>query len=270
LTDSDYVLRPRDQEEIARLELQHRVWKEPTDRVVSRAGFSSGDQLLDLGCGPGYLTLDLARVTGDGGRVHGVDASEHFVAHLDSQIAKERITNVQTSEADLKALDVGVEKYDGAICRWVLMFIDQPERVLQNVVRALKPGGTFVVMEYFQFKSISLWPNGKHFRQLYDAVFELITRSGGNPNLGSRVPGLVCDAGFEIIDLIPILRVGRPNTPMWDWMTSHNQNHTNLVEAGLLSEDQLQAYYHEFEEHSKNPSAFFTAPPVLATIARKV
>jgi hypothetical protein len=57
---------------------------------------------------------------------------------------------------------------------------------------------------------------------------------------------------------------------MWKWMKSHNQNHVNLVEAGLLSEEQLEAYYKEFQEHGKNPAACFTAPPVLATIARKL
>jgi ubiquinone/menaquinone biosynthesis C-methylase UbiE len=270
VTDSEYVLRPRDAEEITRLHTQHQVWQEPTHRVLAAAGFASGDRLLDLGCGPGYLTFDLAQIAGADGRVAGIDSSARFIAHLAGQIADRAITNIQATTGDLKSLDVGAGVWDGGICRWVLMFIDEPERVLRNVARALRPGGTFAAMEYFQFQSMSLWPAGRQFKELYGAVHTLITRSGGDPNIGSRLPELLVNTGFEIVDLLPILRVGRPGTPMWDWMKSHNQNHTNLVDAGLLTDQDLQAYYAEFGEHSTNPAAFFTAPPVLATIARKL
>ena len=93
--------------------------------------------------------------------------------------------------------------------------------------------------------------------------------SGGDPDIGLRVPHLLTAAGFQILELLPILRVGRPGSPLWDWLDLHNRNHPNLVEAGLLTEAELDAYYREWEERSADPAAFFTAPPVLATIATK-
>ena len=48
------------------------------------------------------------------------------------------------------------------------------------------------------------------------------------------------------------------------------KNHGNLVEAGILTEVELQEYYADWAESSKNPNAFFTAPPVLVTIGMKL
>ena len=54
--------------EIERLRYQHQVWAEESQRFISRAGFRTGATLVDLGCGPGYTTLDLAQIVGSGGK----------------------------------------------------------------------------------------------------------------------------------------------------------------------------------------------------------
>ena len=158
---------------------------------------------------------------------------------------------------------------DGAICRWLLMFVPEPERVIEGASRALRPGGRLAVMEYTQFRSSSLWPEGRCFRQLYDQVHQLIAASGGDADIGARVPSLAAAAGFEIEKLIPIWRVGGPGSPEWSWLEGTHPNHPNLVEAGLITAAGLDDYFREWEAASRNPAAVFTAPPVLATIARK-
>ena len=53
-------------EELERLRYQHHVWAKENQRFISRAGFSKGATLVDLGCSPGYTTLDLAQIVGSG------------------------------------------------------------------------------------------------------------------------------------------------------------------------------------------------------------
>jgi hypothetical protein len=48
------------------------------------------------------------------------------------------------------------------------------------------------------------------------------------------------------------------------------KNHNNLVDAGIITPEELQEYYDDWSESSKNPNAFFTAPPVLITIGKKI
>jgi SAM-dependent methyltransferase len=266
---NEYVLRPHDEEEISRLEHQHQVWKHDTDTVMERAGFKRGDHLLDLGCGPGFLTFDLAGLTGPTGSVLALDSSERFIRYLRGQSRVRQLSWVRARLGDARKIECRGSALDGAICRWVLMFLADAERVVSSVARALRPGGTFAVMEYVHFKSISLWPGGKSFRRIYDAVYEMIECSGGDADVGGRVPGLLAKSGFEIVDLLPILRVGRPGTPLWDWLDATRQNHPNLIEAGFITAAELESYHREWEDHAANPAAFFTAPPLLATIARK-
>jgi len=265
----EYVLRPRDADEISRLRHQHEVWRDETDGVVEAAGFAAGDRLLDLGCGPGFLTQDLAERVGNRGSVLAVDSSKRFIIHLREEVGERGLEQVRAEVADARTLELPAASLDGAICRWLLMFVSEPEKVIDNVSRALRPGGVLAVMEYTQFRSTSLWPDGRCFADLYEKVHQLIAASGGNADIGALVPSLLVAAGFEIQKLMPIWRAGGPGSPEWAWLEATHANHSNLVEAGLVTAAELDDYYHEWEAGSRNPAAVFTAPPLLATIARK-
>lgn len=269
MAKDEYVLRSVDRNEISRLGHQYEVWRRDTNKVFEAAGFTVGDRLLDLGCGPGFLTRDLAELVGSRGSVLAVDNSEVFIAHLRGEIREHGLDQVRADVADARELELPAASLDGAFCRWVLMFVSEPQKVIENVWRALRQGGVLAVMEYAQFRSTSLWPQGRHFAQLYEKVHQMIAGSGGDADIGARVPSLVVDAGFVIEKLIPIWRVGRPSSPEWAWLEGTHPNHPKLVEAGLVTSAELDDYYREWEAASRNPAAVFTAPPVLATIARK-
>ena len=72
--DEPYLL-GTDAAEGRRLEAQHRVWASDTGDLWDRARFEPGTRLLDLGCGPGFAAIDLARRVGAGGGVLAVDES---------------------------------------------------------------------------------------------------------------------------------------------------------------------------------------------------
>ena len=80
---TDYVLGTHD-EEIARLGLQHRAWQSRALAAWRKADFGSGQTVLDVGCGPGFATLDLAEVVGRDGRVLAIDKSERFLDYLEA------------------------------------------------------------------------------------------------------------------------------------------------------------------------------------------
>ena len=72
--EKDYVLGTHD-EEVARLGLQHRVWRPVASDCWRRAGITIGSRVLDVGSGPGYATIDLAEIVGPTGEVLGVERS---------------------------------------------------------------------------------------------------------------------------------------------------------------------------------------------------
>jgi SAM-dependent methyltransferase len=99
-----------------------------------------GDRALDVGCGFGDATRQLARLVGPGGEAVGVDAAERFVDAARREAAEEGIANVRFLVADVQAceLDGG---FDYAFSRFGTMFFAQPVVALRSVRRALAPGG---------------------------------------------------------------------------------------------------------------------------------
>jgi ubiquinone/menaquinone biosynthesis C-methylase UbiE len=265
-----YVLKDKEKEEFVRLGFQHQVWQKETVGVCMKAGFGLGQTLLDLGCGPGFLNFDLSKLVGEEGRVIAVDNSEAFIKHMEAMIAAGEYHNVRAQLMDMKSLELPPASIDGAIARWLLMFIDNPDIVIEKVANALRPNAVFAVMEYFQFRSMTLLPYSKAFEKVYHAVYELIKSHGGNADIGGKMPQLLSKHGLEILDIYPIFRIGKSGSQLWSWLEMTGRNHDNVVEKGLITQRELEEYYQDWAEHSKNPNAFFTAPPVFVTIARKL
>ena len=76
--DRDYVLGTHN-EELARLGLQHRVWRPVVLDCWQRAGITVGKRVLDVGAGPGYAAVDLAEIVGPTGEVVALERSENFI-----------------------------------------------------------------------------------------------------------------------------------------------------------------------------------------------
>src|SRR5439155_735183 len=76
--DRDYVLGTHG-EELARLGLQHRVWRPVVLDCWQRAGLTVGKRVLDVGAGPGYATVDLAEIVGPTGEIVALERSQNFI-----------------------------------------------------------------------------------------------------------------------------------------------------------------------------------------------
>jgi len=123
---------------------------ERTERTVSLFGQEAlaaasakpGERVLDIGCGAGGSTAELARSVAPGGHVLGADISQLLVGK-----ARERkITNADFVVADAATCEFEAAAYDLAFSRFGVMFFGDPAAAFRNIHRALKPGGrlTFV------------------------------------------------------------------------------------------------------------------------------
>lgn len=265
----DYVLRPRDDTEITRLYRQHRVWQRETQDLISLASFGRGDRLLDVGCGPGALSLDLAEIVGPTGRVTGLDQSPRFLEYLRESAAKAGRPNIETVLGDAVDVDLPSDHYDGAVVRWLLMFVPDVPRLLRRIFDLLRPGGTLAVMEYLDPTLIRLWPPSRAFTQVFQAVGAHLERSGAEPDIGWRVPGVAQETGFEIETTRAHLPMGGPGSSWWKWVEEMAPNHQLLVDRGVLTGRILDEYQNDWNDRSTNPHALVFAPPLLHTIARK-
>ncbi|MEE8543364.1 MAG: class I SAM-dependent methyltransferase [Gammaproteobacteria bacterium] len=109
--------------------------------TMERASLAAGERVIDIGCGTGQATLELARRVGDGGSALGNDISAPMLDRARSNAAESGINNVTFEKADAQTFDFGPARFDLIFSRFGVMFFDDPPAAFSNLRRALRPGG---------------------------------------------------------------------------------------------------------------------------------
>lgn len=270
--DRDYVLGTHD-EEIERLGLQHRVWRPKASDAWQRAGFSVGQTLLDVGCGPGYATLDLAEIVGPGGRVVGVDRSRRFLNHLEGQFELRGIRNVETVEMDLDDARLAERlpaNMDGAWCRWVYAFVQNPKELLARVAGALRPGGTIVIHEYFDYSTWRLIPPSPAQELFVGKVMETWRATGGEVEIGTSIPQWLGELDFSIRSVRPLIEIVGPADYFWKWPKAFvDVGVERMRELGSLTAGDADAVRQALADAERDPRSLMVTPGVIEIIAAR-
>ncbi|MBY0312465.1 MAG: methyltransferase domain-containing protein [Phycisphaerales bacterium] len=281
-----YVLGTGD-DELARLGLQHRLWSDAAAHAWKLAGVGAGASVLDVGCGPGFAALDLADLVTPSGRVVGIDESERFVNHLRAQSHARELHNVSAIVADVQSMfaaplpNLAPGTFDAAYARWVLCFTPKPADVISGVARALRPGGRFVIHDYFCYTSMTAAPRRASFETLVQATAASWRERGGDPDVMSRVPQMLASAGLSLISmrvhqriarggLITTAHTTRYQDPMLAWpMTWWQTFAPKLVDMGRITREQCDVALAELDQVAADPTQFIVCPPVYEMIAEK-
>jgi SAM-dependent methyltransferase len=104
-----------------------------------------GGRVLDIGCGFGHTTQQLAELAGDGGFAVGVDAAPRFIEAARSEASRAGVTNARFDVMDVEAASFG-ERFDYAFSRMGTMFFANPVAALRNVRKSLLAGGRLVMV----------------------------------------------------------------------------------------------------------------------------
>jgi len=265
----DYVL-GTERAELERLGFQHQLWAAQAATAWERAGFRRGHRILDVGCGPGFATVDLAQRVGSRGEIVAVDISHRFLAHLEERAKACGLANIRTAQGSVERLPIRESGFDGAYARWVLCFVRRPAAVLKEVARRLKPGGVFVIQDYFQYENMLIVPDCEVFGRVFRAVHKSWRVRGGDPDVGCRLPGLLRRAGFKVRELNPLICLARPGSTLWDWPDTFFDIYLPaLVKTGFITGADERSYRREWAKRSRDPDAFFTSPPMIEIIAVK-
>jgi SAM-dependent methyltransferase len=165
----------------------------------------TGDRVLDLGCGFGDTTQRLAELVGPEGEAVGIDAAERFVETAREEAEAAGVGNVRFMTGDVQAAELG-ERFDYAFSRFGTMFFANPVAALQNVRRALRPGGG-LCMVVWRRKLDNPWV---HRAELVVDKYLTEPEDSDEPTCGpgpfsmadaDTTSGILLSAGFEDITL---------------------------------------------------------------------
>ncbi|MEM8908726.1 MAG: methyltransferase domain-containing protein [Bacteroidota bacterium] len=259
-----------EQAELHRLGLQHQVWAGEARQAWQNAEFSAGQTILDLGCGPGFCTRELAYITGPNGQVLGVDKSTHYIDFLNKVSALHGL-NIQTQACDFEEMEIEASSLDGAYCRWALAWLDHPEEIIAKVKQGLKTGGAFVVHEYYDWSIFQTEPYPAGLQKGIEAALQSFMDSPGDINIGRRLAALFEEQEMEVISIRPMSKLTTPDELTWQWPATFLHIYLpKLVDAGYLSDQEVEMALAEWDALAWIPGATCLCPQMIEVIAVKL
>jgi demethylmenaquinone methyltransferase/2-methoxy-6-polyprenyl-1,4-benzoquinol methylase len=153
----------------------HHVWRE---RAVDRAGVSPGDSVLDVCCGTGDLSFELAQRVSPSGRVVGCDFSEPMLDLAREKAAARNVESARFEWADALNLPYDDGRFDAVTVGFGIRNFADRDRGLREMSRVLKPGGRLVILEFTEPRRP---PFSTFYSLWFDRIVPLLGRLTPNP-----------------------------------------------------------------------------------------
>lgn len=170
----------------------------------NNAGFfldhlSPGMNVLDVGCGPGSITVGLAEVVTPG-KVLGIDIEPSQVSLGQARAQKLGLSNCQFETASVDELPMTDQTFDAVYGHTILMQFADVSSVLAEIKRVLKPGG-FLGFRENDLSAILYHSESSSLKELMDIFRQSMIHNKGNPDIDKLLPSLLSKADFELVSV---------------------------------------------------------------------
>jgi ubiquinone/menaquinone biosynthesis C-methylase UbiE len=259
------------QQEFERLQFQHGVWGPVTHKFFDRLNVQKGWRCLDVGAGPGLVSMDLRKLVGETGEVTALDPSQFYLDLFKAMASDKGWANVNCVLGTAENAALPSRYYDLIFVRWVVAFVADPEQFLLPLFKALRTGGVIAIQDYY-YEGLSLFPRGGVWDTMPDIVRAYYRSGGGDAYVTGKLPSIFRRHGLNMIDFTPNCLSGGPNSSVMEWAHRFFSLHTPLMaEKGVISREQADALMADWNSHRRNPDTLFFSPLVVdvAGIARR-
>ena len=225
--------------ELARLQKQAEFYAEFTRNVLLKAGLRGGMRVLDVGCGAGDVSLEAARIVGDGGEVIGLDQSQAALDMAARRAAQAGLRRVTFRKGDLRVLDDS-PPFDAVIGRFILLHVKDPVSALATMIGRLRSGGGIAFIE-MDLSSSQVTPPLRLFDEALGWIHDAYVRDGVEIDMGSRLYGC-----YEALGLSPTLEAfqrieGGEHAHVYDYLAETVRSLLPRMEAlGVVTQDEVQ------------------------------
>lgn len=191
-------------------------------RLVDVAGLAAGEQVLDVGCGRGAVTMPAARAVGESGQVTAIDLAPGMVARLTADLAASGVTNVEVRLMDAQHPDLPAAAYDAILASLVVFFLPDPAAALTRYHALLRPGGRVAITTFGGDDERWTWLEDLQ-REFLPTREPMRPPGAGLFATTEKVDGIVSGAGF--VDVRSVVETHdvwfRDAQQWWDWSWSH-------------------------------------------------
>lgn len=252
-----YVIRGG-REGAERLEILARSGASATTAFWDRVGVAAGSSCLDLGCGPGYLSLTLAERVGPRGRVVGVDTDAEAISLACERRDAAGITNVDFVVGEVYGVELPGE-VDLAYSRLLLQHLSSPGAVVRRMWDTVRPGGV-VAVEDADFEGGFCYPPDEGFEFWLQRYPTLLRDTGGDPTCGRKLVRIFIDAGLPAPTVHVTQRVDRDGPAKSLPLMTVEATATSMLDAGVAVDSEIDAALEALGAFTADPSTIVGGP----------
>ena len=245
--------------------LHHARWPD-TSALFARIGIQPGMKCLDVGCGGGEVTFEIARLVGPDGHVTGIDMDEIKLDLARGAAAEKGLSNVEFQAEDVNDWN-GTDGYDFVFCRFLLEHLSRPLDLIRRMWGAVNPGGVLAV-EDADFGGLFCEPANEGY-EFYARMFpRVLTRRGGDGGAGSKLYRYFLEAGIP-----------DPGLKLVQRADSAEQKHLTvstleaiadgIVDEGLATQDEVRAAIANLAESANDSTTIMGGPRIFQVWARR-
>jgi ubiquinone/menaquinone biosynthesis C-methylase UbiE len=154
-------------------------------------------KILDVGCGPGNLTCDFARLVPQGS-VIGLDRSEHVLDEAKKMAGNRGVTNISFVTGNIFSLDYPDDEFDIVHAHQVLQHVGDVSSAMKEMYRVAKPGGIIATRDLIDYLH---WPVSKELELFGEVFHKIAERIGGVPKTGAKYRKFAREAGIAESDI---------------------------------------------------------------------
>jgi SAM-dependent methyltransferase len=219
-----------------------------------------GMKLLDLGCGPGTITMGLAEAVNPG-EAHGIDMEESQIAMAQVAAEVSNHTNTIFQVGNALSLPYDDETFDVVHSHAVIMHIPDTKAAMAEARRVLKTGGTLATRDLIGESSF-IEPGTEGLREAWTTFTNLMRGNGAHPEIGKEMKAVMLDSGFS--DIRCSASFDSYGTPadlafyyafIIDWFFSE-QLIERVTGLGIASREKFDFWRSELDNWRDSPGAF--------------
>jgi len=218
-----------------------------------------GMRVLDVGCGPGSITLGFAEAVAPGEAI-GVDFQLSQVVQAQALSDARGIKNTRFEVADAYQLPFPDGSFDAVFAHAVLWHLREPVRAVEEIRRVLRPGGIVGVRDCDWGGRIHA-PITPRLEEYYALTPRIRQRNGGNPFLGRYLRGLLLEAGFVQTEAsVSVWSAGTPEEvrDCAAFLKAQLQGFASTALAeGWMDQSAVEAVAAEFDSWGERPDALY-------------
>jgi ubiquinone/menaquinone biosynthesis C-methylase UbiE len=169
-------------------------WRPEMDPLIAPAALAEGQVVMDYGCGPGWLAIEIARRVGAPGHVHAVDLNAEFLKRAERNAAAEGLRERITFQRLLdERVELGDRLLDRVVTKNVLEYVTDLDETLRELRRVLRPGGLLHVIDS-DWGMLAVEPLGA---ERISELFSAASVAYRYPLIGRQLYGALRKAGFS-------------------------------------------------------------------------